>query len=163
MWGLVSQPVHANEERNGLPRANQGLLKLSQERRPCSLHPSGAPPTSADLSCPFCWSRTYLLSTLPEVTPNKDESIMPSTDGFIGERALHVSILHNSCSSGGEIHLEVYLSSIVNHSLLHPQQSLCYIMVCVSTLSQPDGHNTLFMCPVCALLAHTLSQCQWED
>ena len=35
--------------------------------QPCCLHPLGAP-THLPLSRPFCWSRTYLQRTLPEVT-----------------------------------------------------------------------------------------------
>ena len=54
------------------------------QRRPCYLHHSGVP-THLPLSCPFCWSRTYLQRSLQKVT-SQDESFMPDISGYVWER-----------------------------------------------------------------------------
>ena len=47
------------------------------QRRPCCLHPSGAP-THLPLSRPFCWSRTYLQKAIvPTQLPQSE--LAPST------------------------------------------------------------------------------------
>ena len=46
------------------------------QRRPCCLHPSGGP-THLPLSHPFCWSRTYLVKSLQEVTSQAESCMTP--------------------------------------------------------------------------------------
>ena len=68
-WPTQSQPRH---------------FQSGAQRRPCCLHPLGAP-THLPLSRPFCWSRTYLQRSLQEVM-SQDESFIPDISSYIWER-----------------------------------------------------------------------------
>jgi len=59
---LFSKPIHAKEDRNGLPSADQGLS--TAKKQPSYL----LKPAHLPLSCPFCWLRTQVPRTLLEVT-----------------------------------------------------------------------------------------------
>ena len=54
------------------------------QRRPCFLHPLGAP-THLPLSYPFCWSKTHFQRSLQEVT-SQNEIFMLGISGYIQER-----------------------------------------------------------------------------